>query len=161
MKLPKRFKTTGKKRGQALVEFALSVFVLVMLLLGVIDFGMALYTYIVVIDATDEAAAYASLVPYERDLDCTNPSCRLDNDDDIKQRVLDTTSDNAIVDATNFYSMTVSPDFESRDACAEVTVSTAYHHKFMHPLLFGASIELKYAAVKMIVPQGAMGICTP
>jgi hypothetical protein len=161
MKRPKRFKMTKKERGQALVEFALSVFVLAMLLLGVVDFGMALYTYIVVIDATDEAAAYASLMPYEPDIDCTNPSCRLDNDDDIEQRVYDTVGGNAIVDATNFYSFSVTPDFEGRNACAHVTVVTGYRHTFMHPLVFGAGLDLHYEAVKRIVPQGAMGICTP
>jgi len=150
---------TKRQQGQALVEMAFSMAILALLLLGVIEFGMLLYSYIVVVDAADEAAAYAGLFPYERDIDpdCTYP-CRLDNDEDIVQRVLDTTAGNSIVNPSNYVSITVTPDYLHRDACDKVTVSTRYFHHFLTSF-FGDGLGLHYQAVHMIAPPGGMGIC--
>jgi hypothetical protein len=133
--------------------------ILALLLLGVIEFGMLLYSYIVVIDATDEAVAYASLFPYERNLepDCPTP-CRLDNDADIAQRVLDTTAGNSIVDPNNYVDITITPDYLHRNPCGMVTVSTRYYHHFLTSF-FGVGLALHYQAVHMIVPPGGSGIC--
>jgi len=146
-------------RGQALVEFAASMVVLSFLLLGVIEFGMLLYNYIVVVDATDEAASYASIYPYERDLsgNCP-PPCRIDNDADIVARLRDTSSENSIIQESNYFSVTITPDYLHRQSCSTVTVSARYHHRFMFPL-FGPGLDLHYQTVKMIAPPGSMGIC--
>ena len=135
--------------------------VLAFLLLGVIEFGMLLYSYIVVVDATDEAASYAALYPYERDLspDCPSP-CRLDNDNDISQRVLDTSSGNAIVDPSNYFSIIITPDYLHRDPCETVTVNASYHHRFM-TALFGTGVNLHYQTVRLITPPGGPGVCQP
>jgi len=162
MKLPRVFKRiSGHKRekGQALVEFSLSLAVLAFLLLGVIEFGMLLYSYIVVIDATDEAASYAALIPFERDLNAgCLPPCRLDNDDAIIQRVFDTSAGNAIIETSRFVSITITPDYLERDPCTQVRVYTEYHHNFMTSL-FGPGVDLQYEVTKMIVPQGSLGFC--
>jgi len=148
------------RRGQALVEFALSIVVLSLLLMGVIEFGLAFYTYIVVVDAADEAAAYASLYPYERDTSpsCT-PPCRLDNDDDIVARIDDTSRGNAAMDPALFTTVEIAPDYLHRDPCTVVTVRTVYHHALLMPLFFGTHVDLNYTATKMIVPEGSLGIC--
>ncbi len=154
----------SRSRGQALVEFALSIAVLAFLLLGVVEFGMTLYTYIVVVDATDEAAAYAAMYPFERDLGpgCP-PPCRQNNDPDIAERVLISSEGggNAIIDPSRFVTVTVTPNYLERDPCARVTVYSVYRHTFFTPLFFGASIDLHYQASKMIVPEGALGLCPP
>ncbi len=158
MKNSARFGKRRAERGQALVEFAMSMVVLALLLLGVIEFGMLLYSYIVVVDATDEAAAYASIYPYERDLDCTAPPCRIDNDQDIAARLRDTSDENSIIRKTNYFSITVTPDYLHREACGTVTVSARYHHRFIFPI-FGPGLDLYYESSKMIVPPGSMGVC--
>jgi len=157
----RNFKRLRAGRGQSLVEFSLAMVILAFLLMGVIEFGMVFYAYVIVVDATDEAAAYASLYPYERNLDCPGGDCRTDNDDDIIQRVYDTSRGNAIVSPDNFVEITVTPAYTQRDPCTRVVVSTRYHHTFLLPLFFGAGIDLRYEATKMIVPQGAWGYCPP
>jgi hypothetical protein len=159
MKRHKQLRQPSSERGQALVEFAFSMIVLAFLLLGVIEFGMLLYNYIVVVDATDEAAAYASIYPYERDLDgsCT-PPCRIDNDQDIIARLRDTSAGNSIIQESNYFSITITPDYLHRQPCSTVTVIARYHHRFMFPL-FGPGLDLHYQTVKMIAPPGSMGIC--
>lgn len=56
----KRSKTES---GQSLVELAISFPVILLLLLGTIDFGMALYSYLVIRDAAQEGALYGSFNP--------------------------------------------------------------------------------------------------
>lgn len=50
-----------RESGQSLVEFAIIVPVLLILVFGIIDFGMGLRAYITVTQATREGARYASV----------------------------------------------------------------------------------------------------
>jgi Flp pilus assembly protein TadG len=49
----------GERRGQSLVEFALVLLPLLMLLIGIIDVGRAIYGFNTVANASREAARYA------------------------------------------------------------------------------------------------------
>jgi Flp pilus assembly protein TadG len=51
----------GNDRGQSLVEFALVIPVLVILVFGIIDFGMGLRAYITVTQATREGARFGAV----------------------------------------------------------------------------------------------------
>jgi Flp pilus assembly protein TadG len=51
------------KLGQSLIEVALALPILVMLLLGLLDFGRAFFTLVALHDAADEGASYASISP--------------------------------------------------------------------------------------------------
>ena len=62
------------ERGQALVEMALMVVVLVLLLSGVLDLGRAYYAYLALKDAAGEGAYFGSVYPSWADAsDCLNP----------------------------------------------------------------------------------------
>ena len=50
-----------RSRGQSLVEFALVLPMLMILIFGVIDFGMALRSYITLTNATREGGRYAAI----------------------------------------------------------------------------------------------------
>ncbi len=52
-----------RHRGQSLVEAALTLPILVMLLLGLLDFGRAYYALVTLRDAADEGASYAAIHP--------------------------------------------------------------------------------------------------
>lgn len=57
---------TGKpsqEKGQSLVELAISLPVILLILLGTFDFGMALFSYSILRDAAQEGALYASFNP--------------------------------------------------------------------------------------------------
>ncbi len=49
--------------GQSLVEFELALVVLIFLLLGVTDFGLAFFSWISLRDAAEEGATFASVSP--------------------------------------------------------------------------------------------------
>src|SRR5689334_1717722 len=51
------------ERGQSLTELAISFPLILLLLLGTLDFGMALYSYVIVRDAAQEGALYGSFNP--------------------------------------------------------------------------------------------------
>lgn len=52
-----------RERGQSLVEIAISLPVIILILLGTIDFGMAIFSYAIIRDAAQEGALYGSFNP--------------------------------------------------------------------------------------------------
>ena len=59
----KRLKISRFERGQSLVEVAVSLPVILLLLVGTLDFGMAIFSFIILRDAAQEGALYASFDP--------------------------------------------------------------------------------------------------
>jgi len=51
------------EKGQSLVELAISLPVILLILLGTFDFGMAIFSYSILRDAAQEGALYASFNP--------------------------------------------------------------------------------------------------
>lgn len=51
------------KRGQSLVELSVSLMVILLLLSGAVDLGMALFSYTTLRDAAQEGASYGSMNP--------------------------------------------------------------------------------------------------
>ena len=56
-------KNNKSERGQSLVEFAISLVVILWLLAGAVEFGIALFQYIQLRDAAQEGALYGSINP--------------------------------------------------------------------------------------------------
>jgi hypothetical protein len=63
MKMPKFLSKLKHARGQSLVELAISLTVILMLLSGAVDFGMAFFSYTALRDAAQEGAIYGSFNP--------------------------------------------------------------------------------------------------
>ena len=59
----KRFFSHSTERGQSLVEFAISLTVMMMLLAGAVEFGIALFQFVQLRDAAQEGALYGSIHP--------------------------------------------------------------------------------------------------
>jgi Flp pilus assembly protein TadG len=51
------------EKGQSLVEMAISLMVILLLLAGAIDAGMAFFSYVALYDAAEEGAIYGSINP--------------------------------------------------------------------------------------------------
>jgi Flp pilus assembly protein TadG len=64
-KRPKKSNRLHEK-GQSLVELAISLPVILLILLGTFDFGMALFSYSILRDAAQEGALYGSFNPGNR-----------------------------------------------------------------------------------------------
>ena len=56
---------TISERGQSLVEFSISLVIILWLLAGAVEFGIALFQYIQLRDAAQEGALYGSICPVE------------------------------------------------------------------------------------------------
>ncbi len=54
---------SSKERGQAMVEFALVLPIIILIVVGVVDLGRAIYAYSVISNAAREGARYASVDP--------------------------------------------------------------------------------------------------
>lgn len=61
--IQKKPNRTGHERGQSLIELAISLPVIILLLLGTVDFGMAIFSYAIIRDAAQEGALYGSFNP--------------------------------------------------------------------------------------------------
>lgn len=59
----KRVNRYGSENGQSMVEFAFSLVILITLVVGIVDVGRALFTYMALRDAAQEGAQYASIHP--------------------------------------------------------------------------------------------------
>lgn len=57
------------ERGQSLVEFGISLVVILLLLAGAVEFGIALFQYIQLRDAAQEGAVYGSICPDSVDIE--------------------------------------------------------------------------------------------
>jgi len=70
-----------KSHGQSLVELSISLMVILLLLVGAVDFGMAFFSYVAMRDAAQEGALFASFEPYHDD----NENARFDYTDSINE----------------------------------------------------------------------------
>jgi len=117
------------KRGQSLVELAISLMVILMLLMGAIDFGIALFAYVSMRDAAQEGAIYGSVKPTD--------------EVGIKNRVIAAASDIIVINPDN---ITVSYSNDAKkcegstgSAPHTLTVLVTYAHPVSTPLV-GAMI---------------------
>jgi Flp pilus assembly protein TadG len=62
---PRRGRTTSPERGQSLVEFSLVLIPLLMILLGIIQFGFVFNAYITISNATREGAREGTIYLYQ------------------------------------------------------------------------------------------------
>ena len=58
---------TKHEKAQSMVEFSISAIVILLLLVGIADFGRAFFTYLTLRDAAQEGAVYASVCPIHMD----------------------------------------------------------------------------------------------
>lgn len=74
-----------RERGQALVELAMLLPILLIILLGIIDFGRVFYAYVTITNAAREGARYGSLHVFQ--------------DAAIEQRVIDEAANTVTIDS--------------------------------------------------------------
>ena len=104
-------------RGQSLVELAISILILVYLLSGAVEFGIAFFQFVQLRDAAQEGALYGALNPGD--------------DAGITARVQG--SSNSPIDLT-----TITPDITYDGAQCEgngITVSLSYDHQVFMPFM--------------------------
>jgi Flp pilus assembly protein TadG len=137
-----------RERGQSMVEFALSLTILLLLLAGIIDVARLWYIYIALEDAAGEGALYLSLNPTcSSDFFCANPN-------NATYRAVNAT-DIVTLDSTNIITRVYGQSVGS-----QVEVEVIYNDfEFITPILdafsgvFGGTITLTGSAQQTIVGE--------
>jgi len=106
----------SKRNGQSLVETALVLPIILLILTGIIDFGMLLNNYSIIMNASREGARLAAI------------GCE---DDEIKERVKEITSS---LKQSNLTSE-IYPSQSMRKKGKEVTVTVGYNYSFITPVV--------------------------
>lgn len=132
---PRRFGGTGNDKGSTLLEFALVSIILMTMLLGVMEFGRALYSYHFVSNAACEATRYAIV----RGADCNSwasacPARAADVQNYVRSIAPQGISPNAITVTTTWV-----PDHKPGSL---VNVNVQYKFSFDLPLLPAGAINM-------------------
>ncbi|MBY6037451.1 pilus assembly protein [Fictibacillus nanhaiensis] len=117
----------NNEKGQSLVEMALVLPILLMLVIGIIDFGKLFYTYMHLHLATQETVRLGGL-----------------GKDDTEIRAF--AKDYVQVKDSSLLQIGITPDSSTRDSGQYVTVTLSYPHTFMTPgigRLFGDTIPVE------------------
>lgn len=150
-KMMRSLMRSAAQRGQSLVELAISLTVILMLLAGAVDFGMAFFSYSALRDAAQEGALYGSI----------NPT----NYDGIRQRVKQTSNRpvNLADDTKVFISISI-----IGEACQGTTngntnaiqVMVAYDYPIIMPFL-GVILRKQAIPLRAIVTDTILSpVCT-
>ncbi|RJP53343.1 MAG: pilus assembly protein [Anaerolineaceae bacterium] len=122
-----------RESGQSLVELAISLIVILFLLLGAVEFSIALFQYVTIRDAAQEGALYGSINPEE--------------ENNMKARAADAASDVVLLSpgdiTVEINNKTVSAAISANEACEgltnsipnAVTVTITYNHIISFPLV--------------------------
>ena len=123
--IKKEFLSKTKQSGQSLVEFAISLTMILILLTGAVEISLALFEYVTMRDAAQEGALYGSI----------NPT----NETGIKNRVIAAASDVLALapgDITVSYSNSAKKcEGLTNNAPNSLTVTVVHQHQLVMPLI--------------------------
>lgn len=140
-----RHKLAKAEQGQSLVEFALSMVIIIIILSGLLDLGRVYYIYVALEDSAGEAALFLSLNPdCETATDCADPNNAAYRAEYATSGVLDWTKANAIITGPNFDGVG-----------ATVRVQIDYTYELFTPFIrqFGGSIPLSVNASQTVLSE--------
>jgi Flp pilus assembly protein TadG len=155
--------------GQSLVELALSLMIMLLLVAGAVDFGMAFFSYVALRDAAQEGALFGSFDPYvDSNLDGKYNSGEPVNDVEIRARVRESSrSPVDLADTTRVPDGYITIEATTGEACEGLTtvgglptpnsirVTVEYDYPIITPLigrvLGGQTIHLTAAVTDTIL----------
>jgi Flp pilus assembly protein TadG len=140
-------KTKKSERGQSLVELAISLVLLLLLLSGAVELGMAFFQYVQLRDAAQEGALYGSMNPPANAGDTTQKTKIADRAKAASQSPIKLQTD-----ATVNVTVDVTDNKYCEGGSLKVTVS--YPHKIFMPFLprvIGSTIPLSASVTDTIL----------
>jgi Flp pilus assembly protein TadG len=139
--------STGRRRsrGQAVVEFALILPLFLLLLAGMVDFGMALYDYMAIVNAARDGARVGASA-----CGTATPPCS-------SKIVSHAAPSGGLLSAANLTIACTTPvgastgcDTGAAKGGGSVTVTARYTYQMIWPLAFGTQIPMGYTAKFMV-----------
>ncbi len=131
-----------KQRGQSLVEMGLFLMILLWLLAGAVDFGIAFFSFVAMRDAAQEGAIYG----------CIYPPYNATAEAKIIARVRNSSTDAAPINLASTSVTVTAPG--GTDAGDPLTVLVEYNYPISMPLMSlitGPTIPLKASATSVIL----------
>ncbi len=128
------------RRGQSLVELALTITALVILLAGIIDFGVAFFSYIALRDAAEEGAVYGAMCPTDLA--------------GIEERIRQSSSSPVNLADTTYVTVTIQRSSSNPKPGDVLQITVAYRYLTILPLLAGNSILLRAQVTAVILTSG-------
>ena len=126
-------------RGQALVEFAMVLPVFFLIVAGMFDFGLGIYSDLTLVNAAREGARLGAIEPGETDAIEAHVRAMAGNLDDGRLTVAITCQR----PSGGSFTSCASPEWQPGDA---TLVSVGYTYRTFFPLLFGSEIPLSSEA---------------
>jgi len=117
--MKKKFRLSTSSSGQSLVELAISITILVYLLSGAVEFGIAFFQFVQLRDAAQEGALYGSLNP----TDTAGITARVQGQSDTP---IDLTTITPAITYTDS-----NPQCEGKG----ITVTLSYNHQIFMPFI--------------------------
>lgn len=145
-----------KQEGSVMVEFAVSVVLLLVMVFGVVDFGRALYTYHFLSNAARDATRWASVNGSSCTSDPTCPNGGPASQQDIASYIDRITpagiNPNSVIVAANWPRGTVGCSLlnPSDAPGCPVQVQVSYQFNFLVPLVHNGSINLSSSSEAII-----------
>ena len=140
--IKKMFSLNSYESGQSMVEFAISLTVIMMLLAGAVEFGIALFQFVQLRDAAQEGALYGSIHPG----DDTNITARIQS---ASQSPIDLQNDPDVDIAINY------PDGAPNCEGKGIEVVVSYPHPiampFIGPIVGSTTIPLTASVTDTIL----------
>ena len=152
--MKKKFRFPTSPKGQSLVELAISITILVYLLSGAVEFGIAFFQFVQLRDAAQEGALYGSLNP-PANSDVNDPN-RLD----IIERA--EASSSSPIDLANDLAVNVEVEVTDGQYCegGSLEVRITYPHQVFMPfieVITGGTIPLTATVTDTILTP----VCPP
>jgi Flp pilus assembly protein TadG len=140
-------KKIKNERGQSLVELSISLVLLLLLLSGAVEFGMAFFQFVQLRDAAQEGALYGSMNPPANVSDTTKINA-------IKTRALNASS--SPIKLLTDPAVTVSVQVTDAKYCegGSLMVKISYSHKVFMPFMsaiVGSTIPLNASVTDTIL----------
>lgn len=132
------------ERGQSLMEMAVSFTMLMLLLAGAVDFGQLFFSYVAILDASQEGAVYAAIEP--------------GSDGNIEGRVRSSSTSPVALATDSRVSVAITPA-GVRCAGDEVTVTVTLQYTFTMPLigtiLPASTVPISASTTAVVLRDGA------
>jgi len=142
---------TGK--GQSMVELAISLPILIMILIGILDSGMAIFSYSILRDAAQEGAFYGSFNPANTaEIENRTRNISPHGEDEIFSSPLDLRDKDLV--QVNVKAHGQACQGITNGVTNSIEVNVLYEYKIIMPIvgpLLGSTILLKGTAINIIL----------
>jgi Flp pilus assembly protein TadG len=141
------------ERGQSLVELAVTLPILVLLLLGTLDFGMAIFSYSMLRDAAQEGAFYGSFNPASKtEIENRTRNISPRGENEVFSSPINLRDKDLV--KVNVKALGRACQGTTRDVTNSIRVSVSYNYPVLMPFvgpLLGSEIPLTGTATNIIL----------